>query len=203
MNLKSTITMALAVFGFGALAAWQGAEAARGSKPPVLPEQAAAAIETEFPDAEIAEVERERVGVVLYEVEFERDGEEVEVTVTAEGQIVAIEREMDEDDLPETVVTTLAEHAGEAEIEEVEAEEVRAELKFVPVAKPRVVYEVEFHNDGREVELTIDANGKLLGKGVEHEDDDVDDVEHEDDDIDDVEHEEDDDDEDHDDEDDD
>ena len=168
MKLRVTLAIGLVVLALVVLAAWQGAEAGRRPKEPALSEKAAAAIKKEFPDAEIAEVERERVGVMLYEVELEREGGEVEVTVTSDGQIVSIEREMDEDDLPEAVAKTLAEHAGDAKIEEVEAEEVRAELKFVPVAEPMIVYEVEFHHDGRGVELRIDANGKLL-KEVEHE----------------------------------
>ena len=146
----------------------------RQGGPPALSKKATKAIKKAFPQAKIVQVEPERKSVVLYEVELTRDGGEVEVLVTSDGQIVAAESEIGKDDLPAAVAAAVAKHAGDAEIKEIEKAEIRAALQFVALETPQVVYEVEFLRDGREVELKIDADGKILGKEVEDEEDDAD-----------------------------
>ena len=173
MKSKSIIAIVLMVLGVMVLATWQTAHAARGRQP-ALSKKAAAAIEKAFPKAKIVQVEPERKGVVVYEVELIRDGKEVEILVTSDGQIVATENEIGKDDLPAAVAATVAKHAGDAEIKEIEKEEIRATLQFVALDKPQVVYEVEFLRDGREVELKIDGDGKILSREVEDEEDDAD-----------------------------
>jgi len=94
-------------------------------------------------------------------------------------------------DLPEAVRATLEKEAPGAAIEEIEMEEEDG----------KVVYEIEVKIDGKEVDLEIAADGTLLEKEVDDEQDD--DGDDEDDDDDDDDDDEDDDDEDDDDEDDD
>jgi uncharacterized membrane protein YkoI len=158
------------------LAAWHvaGAKNEKENEPkgPALPAAAADAVKKAFPKATIEEVEREREGLVLYEVELKADGKEIEVEVTPDGQIVAVEREVAKEDLPEAVAKALGKLAGDAKIQEIEKEEVHAVLKLVKLDTPRVVYEAEFMQNGKEVEVKIAGDGTLLGREVEDEDDD-------------------------------
>ena len=146
----------------------------RQGGPPALSKKATKAIKKAFPQAKIVQVEPEKKSVVVYEVELIRDGKEVEILVTSDGQIVAAENEIDKDDLPAAVAATVAKHAGDAEIKEIEKEEIRAVLQFVDLDTPQVVYEVEFLHEGREAELKIDGDGNILSKEVEDEEDDAD-----------------------------
>lgn len=168
---KMIVLASLAVL---VLTAWHVAAAKdkkEGNKP-VLPPAAAAAIKKAFPKATIDEVEREREGVVLYEVELKQNGKEVEVEVSPDGQIVEVGRKVAKGDLPKAVAKTLARLAGDAKINEIEKEEIHAVVKLVKLDKPRVVYEAEFVRNGKEVEVRIAPDGKLLGTEVDDDDDD-------------------------------
>ncbi len=142
-------------------------------KKPVLPPAAAAAIKKAFPQATVGEIEREKEGVVLYEVELDQNGQKIEVEVTTAGQIVEVEMEVAQEDLPEAVAKTLANLAGDAKVKKIEKEKTLAVIKVVVLKKPQVVYEAEFVKDGKEVEVKIAEDGKLVGKEVaDHDDDD-------------------------------
>ena len=175
---KTGKTIVLASLAVLVLATWhvaaaKGKKEGKGSKP-VLPPAAAAAIKKAFPKATIDEVEREKEGVVLYEVELKQDGKEVEVEVSPDGQIVEVSREIAKGDLPKAVAKTLAKLAGGAKIREIEKEEIHAVVKLVKLRKPLVVYEAEFVRNGKEVEVKIAEDGRLVGKEVEDEKDDDD-----------------------------
>ncbi len=173
MNRKPVKIIVLVGLSLLLVAAWHVAEArGRKKRKPVLPRPAAAAIRKAYPKATIMEIEREREGIVLYEVELKQKGEEVEVEVTADGQIVSVEKEITKKDLPKAVAITLAKYAGDAKIKEIEREEIYAVVRLVKLKKPRVVYEAEFMQNGREVEIEIAENGKFLGKEVDDDDDD-------------------------------
>lgn len=176
MIRKPAKIIALAGLAVLVLAAWHVAAAkAKKENKPVLPPAAAAAVKKAFPKATIDEVEREREGVVLYEVELKQNGKEVEVEVSPGGQIVEVGRKVAKGDLPKAVAKTLAKLAGDAKIKEIEKEEIHAVVKLVRLKKPQVVYEAEFVRNGKEVEVRIAPDGRLLGKEVEDEEDDDDD----------------------------
>jgi len=141
----------------------------------VLPAAAAAAVKKAFPKASIEEVEREEVSLALYEVEIEQGDSEAEITVTSDGQIVEVEKEVAASALPKAVAMTLKKLAGGAKVEEIERVEVHAVLKLVKLAKVKVVYEAEFVRDGKEVEVRIGADGKLLATVIDDDEDDDDD----------------------------
>ena len=174
-RIRTTVLVSLAVF---VLAAWYVvagvSEKGKGHGKPVLPPAAAAAIKKAFPTATIKEVEREKEGIVLYEVELKRNGGDVEVEVTADGQIVAVESKVKKADLPAPVAKTLARLAGRAKIKEIEREKIYAVVKMVKLAKPQVVYEAEFVRNGKEIEVKIAEDGKFLGEKVKDEEDDED-----------------------------
>jgi len=157
------VTVVLLVVVVGHIAAAKSTKGKKGKKP-VLPPAAVAAIKKAFPKASIDEVKREKEVVVLYEVELEGNGKDVEVKVTPAGQIVEVETKVVQGDLPEPVAKTLANLAGDAEVKEVEKKEIRAVIKVVELKKSQVVYEAEFVKNGKEVEVKIAEDGKLVGK---------------------------------------
>lgn len=174
MVLVSLVVLVFAVWGLGTATGKQ-----KKGKSPVLPKAAAAAIKKAFPKATIDEIELEKEGVVLYEVELEQGGKELEVTVSPDGQIVEVERKVSKADLPDAVAKTLARLAGDAKIKEIEKEEIHAVVKLVKLRKPKTVYEAEFVKDGKEIEVKIAADGTLLSEEIEEEGDDDDDEDEE------------------------
>ncbi len=157
-------------------AAWHVAAAPAGKekmgKKPALPSAAAAAVKKAFPKATVGKIEREKEGIVLYEVELEQNGKEFEVEVTAYGRIVSMEKKVARTDLPGPVARTLAREAGDAKIEEIEKEKIHAVVKLVILDTPQIVYEAKFVQNGKTIEVKIAEDGKLLGKEVEDDDDD-------------------------------
>ena len=137
-----------------------------------LPSAAAEAIKAAFPDAKIEEVEvEEEEGVTLYEVELEQGDVEMEVEVAPDGTIVEIETEIAQKDAPEAALQAIQAAAPDAEIEEVEKIEIRAETKkaegdkpaqLVKLDKAKIVYEAELKKDGKEGEITVAADGKVV-----------------------------------------
>ncbi|NIS80093.1 MAG: hypothetical protein GTO14_07765 [Anaerolineales bacterium] len=149
-----------------------------------------------------AELAFEKKTMVLYEVKFQKGNSRHELLVTPDGRHVEHEIEkvkQDEDDdegeissdeVSKDIKVTILKHAAGGEIEEIECEDECG--KFI--------FEVGVSIGGKEVELKVNAKGKLVSKEIEDDDDEDDDDEDDDDEDDD---DEDDDDEDDDDEDDD
>jgi uncharacterized membrane protein YkoI len=135
-----------------------------------LPQPARAAVEEAFPDAVIRKVSAEReAGLPLYEAELVSDGKRLEVEVSPEGTIASVASAAGPDDVPAAVGAAVARAAGGAEIVGFEREEVRAVPRLVPLDRPRVLYEAEFHKDGRRYEVTVAADGTVVS--VEEDDD--------------------------------
>ena len=76
------------------------------------------------------------------------------------------EKEVTLDEVPAAVKKTILKEADGNKIEEIE--EVSKDGKVV-------YYEAEWKADGKEVEIEVDPDGKLLSKEVEDDDDDDDD----------------------------
>jgi len=167
-NAIALISLAVLVFAGWSIVTAKDKKSSRA----VLPAAATRAIKKAFPKAAIGQVERERESVVLYEVELEQDGREVEVEVTPGGRIVEVERAVTKGELPDAVAGALAKLAGDAKIKEIEKVEIHAAVKVVKLRKVRVVYEAEFIKDGKKVEVKIAENGKFLGKEVDDDGDD-------------------------------
>ena len=137
-----------------------------------LPSAAADAIKAAFPEAEIEEVEvEEEDGLTLYEVELEQDDMEMEVEVAPDGTSVEIETEIAQKDVPEAALQAIQAAAPDAKIEEIEKVEIRAEVKKSPLApaaqlvkldEAKIVYEAELEKDGKEGEITVAADGKVV-----------------------------------------
>ncbi len=110
--------------------------------------------------ATITEVEREKErGVVLYEAQWKADGREHEAKVTASGELVELEEEVDPNQVPAAVKATAA-------------EKFPAGAKLEYEKKMIVLYEIEAKIDGKEREVLISPTGKVLGKKHSHHDND-------------------------------
>jgi len=123
---------------------------------------AKAALDALYPDAEIEEVEVEKEGLKVYEVELEHNGQEVEATLAADGTLVEVETEMTVEDLPEPVAKAIEKAAGGATIKEVEKEVTYAVVKLVKLDEPQTSYEAELSREGAECEIEVAADGTIL-----------------------------------------
>lgn len=136
--------------------------------------------------AEIGEIEMETEnGQVIYEAEVIIDGKEVDIEVAADGTLLGKEadeddeeEEADDDDeeeeeeeivsldaVPDAAKATILKEAAGGEIREVEMQ----------TEDGVTIYEAEVIIDGQEVDIKVAADGKLLGKEVEDEDEEDDD----------------------------
>jgi uncharacterized membrane protein YkoI len=163
-----------------------GGGVASAAEREALPPKVAAAIKAAYPAGRITETERKRQrGAVIYEVELQLDGVETELKVDAAGVIGSIETEMAEKDAPEAIVSACRRLHPGARIKEVERREIHGVVLFTGFSllkEPCVVYEVEMRVGDGDVELLLDASGKVLRGKSDSDDDDGDDNEHEDDD---------------------
>ena len=86
-----------------------------------VPAPALEAVKKRFPGAEMKGASKEtEAGKTVYEVTLKDKGLQVEVTVTPEGKLVTIEREIALKDVPEAVRKTFAAKAPNAKLELIE-----------------------------------------------------------------------------------
>ncbi len=132
-----------------------------------------------------AELAFEKKTMVLYEVKFQKGNSRHELLVTPDGrhvehEIEKVKRDEDEDEdeddddeevsigeVPRAVKITILKHAAGGEIEEIECEDECG--KFI--------FEVGVSIGGKEVELKVNAKGKLVSKEIEDDDNEDDDDE--------------------------
>jgi len=131
-----------------------------------LPDAASDAIEAGWPGATIgrAEVEDEH-GLKVHEVDLTHGGRDMEVTVADDGTILEVETELALADTPEPVKGAIIKAADGAVVHEIEREETRAVVrdgKLVKLDKPIVTYEAEFRKAGKEVEIELTPDGKII-----------------------------------------
>ncbi len=150
-----------------------------------LPEAVKAVAAKHFAGA--AEIEYEKVTVVVYEIEGKANGKEKEIKVLATGQIVGREKgddAGDDDDGDDD------DDDGEENEEEISLDQVPAPAKATILAEAKgakiveveretkdgkTVYEAEWMENGQEVEVKVAPDGTLLKRETEAADDDEDD----------------------------
>ncbi len=116
-------------------------------------------------DAKITEVEREtHHGITTYEAEWEVNGLEIEVELTASGEVIEIEKELAAGDVPTAV-------------KDVAAKKFPAGTKIEYERITMHVYEIEGMVGGKEKELVVSPSGRILHamQGGDDDDDDHDD----------------------------
>jgi len=115
----------------------------------------------------VKEIEREtEKGKTIYEAEIIIDGREIEIEVAADGTLLEREEEVSLDQVPAAVKATILKEAKGAVITEVEKES----------SKGKTYYEAEWVVGGKEVEIKVATDGTLLGREIEEEDEDDDEL---------------------------
>jgi uncharacterized membrane protein YkoI len=146
-----------------------------------LPEAVKATILAEADGGTIEEIEMETEnGETVYEAEVIIDGQEVDIEVAADGTLLEKETEDEDDDddedddededeeqvsmdqVPAVVRATILAQAGNGTIEEIDLENEDGQT----------TYEADVTIDGQEVEIKVAADGTLLGKEIDEDDDD-------------------------------
>jgi len=120
-----------------------------------LPKAVIAAFEKAFPNAKELEFEEELFeGKTAYEVEYKRDGKEYEFLYSPEGVLLQKEEEVDVKTLPDPVIQAILKAHPKAKIKEAE--------KLMKPDGTVTGYEVEIKVAGKELELELDVNGKIM-----------------------------------------
>ena len=120
-----------------------------------VPKAVIAAFEKAFPNAKELEFEEELFeGKTAYEVEYKRDGKEYEFLYSSEGVLLQKEEEIDVKTLPDPVLQAILKAHPKAKIKEAE--------KLMKPDGTVTGYEVEIKVAGKELELELDVNGKIL-----------------------------------------
>ena len=126
-----------------------------------LPKAVVDAVKARFPDAEMKGASKEvEGGKTTYEVSIKNKKDEIDVELTAEGEITAIEKEIDAKDLPKAVSKALEEKYPKAEYKEVE-EVTKVDKKTEKLA----YYEVQLKTaEKKKFEVQVDPDGKILNE---------------------------------------
>ena len=120
-----------------------------------VPKAVISAFEKAFPNAKELEFEEELFeGKTAYEVEYKRDGKEYEFLYSPEGVLLQKEEEVDVKTLPDPVIQAILKAHPKAKIKEAE--------KLMKPDGTVTGYEVEIKVAGKELELELDINGKIL-----------------------------------------
>ena len=117
-----------------------------------------------FPNHEIDEsaLEIDCTGSEVYEVELEgNDDKEVELTFDLEGNLLFTETEIQIEDLPQSVLTTIETDYAGFELEEAE---------HLELATDGVDYEVELEQGDSEIEVRLTSDGSIICEQEEEED---------------------------------
>jgi Putative beta-lactamase-inhibitor-like, PepSY-like len=123
-----------------------------------VPEKVLAAVKKHFPDAKLVEVSTDTEdGVTEYTVTLHHNKHTYEVTVTEDGKITEIAREMEFKDLPKPVAAAFRKQHPKAKVDGV------WELTEPGVKGKK--YQIDFVTaGGKEMVAEFDADGKLLSE---------------------------------------
>ncbi len=119
-----------------------------------LPKAVTEAIKKAYPDGEMKSAEKEKEdGKEVYEVVVKNKDQTLEITLTPEGKILSVEKEIAAKDLPKAVTDAVDAKYPKATIKKAE-EETKDE---------KVTYEVLIETaDKKIVEVVLDPKGKIL-----------------------------------------
>ena len=123
-----------------------------------LPKAVADAVKKRFPDAELVSAEKEKEDdKTVFEVAIKNKDQKIEVTVTEDGKVIEIEKEIDAKNLPKAVAETLEKKYPKATYKVVE--EV---IKVKDGKDEPAYYEVLLVTaDKKKLEVSINAEGKV------------------------------------------
>jgi hypothetical protein len=123
-----------------------------------VPQAVREAAKKRFPKAEMKEASKEVAdGKTTYEITFKENGKNIDVTLTPEGTITLIEKEVAFKDLPKAVAATFNEKYPKAKFGIIEAV-----IKVVDGKETLDYYEAHLTTaDKKEIEAEVLPNGKL------------------------------------------
>ncbi len=129
-----------------------------------LPKPVVDAVKKKFPKAELNSASKEKEdGKIVYEVNIKDGKTTIEVTVTPEGKIVSIEKEITVKDLPKAVAETLESKYPKATIKKVEEiikEDKLTAYEVLLVTAEKKALEVVFSPEGKVVSEEKKDNDK-------------------------------------------
>ena len=110
-------------------------------------------VKAKFPDAELVSAEKEKAdGKTVYEIAIKNKSQSIEVTVSEEGAIVSIEKQIELKDLPKPVAEAFAKKYPNATVKIVEEVTEGEKVKF----------ELLIAFGDKKLEVSFDPQGKLL-----------------------------------------
>jgi len=146
--LRSALTVVVCL-AFGTMT-WADEEKVPLDK---LPAKVKDAVKAKYPDAELVSASTEKEdGKTIYEVNVKNKGQTIEVSLTEDGKIVSIEKEIAAKDLPKPVAAAFEKKYPKATVKKVEE-----------VTKgDKISYELQITFGDKKLEVTFDATGKFL-----------------------------------------
>jgi hypothetical protein len=137
-----------------------------------IPEKAAKAvkaIKAVHPDAVVKEITTEvfddgtgDIEILTYEVEFLSGGAKHEMVASPEGVIPHLWTAVEAKALPKPVAAALDKAVPGAKVEKARALEIRASLRFGPLAKPKVYYTVNVEKGDEKKAIKVKPDGTLI-----------------------------------------
>jgi len=125
-----------------------------------LPSVVQSAVKALFSNAVIESSKKEEASIGAYEVELKDNGKAASVNVGENGTVIEVETTVDMNTLPDAVKKTLK--AQDVNVPTIDKAVTYAELKLVKLDAPVTTYEVKVTKDGKESEIKIAADGKIL-----------------------------------------
>jgi hypothetical protein len=132
-----------------------------------LPKAVLRAAQKAFPEAQLVGASKETEdGETIYEVEMKLGGKSIDLEIDDEGEIEAVEKEIEADELPKAVTRTLSKLFPKAKI---------AKVEEVSDENDMVVYELTLAVEGKSPqEILFSPNGKILEDEDDEENDEKD-----------------------------
>lgn len=125
-----------------------------------LPQAIAAALKALMPDAVIEKSDKESEDVEMYEVKVKDGDKTSDIKFASDGTLVEVESIETLDTVPTAVAETIK--AQNAEVKKIEMAVEHAEIKVVKLDTPVTFYEAKIVKDGKEIEIKMNADGKIL-----------------------------------------
>ena len=160
--MKTKLLIALLIMFSSYAIAQEKKESPKPEKQVNVPELVKKEFAAKYPKATKVKWGIEKPGE--YEAEFDLNKSEMSVVIDEKGNVLEVETEIKEAELPQAIKATIAKDFAGYKIGEVEKSD----------AKGVVSYEMEAKKDKTEFELVFNGNGKLLKKEEKKEEKDND-----------------------------
>lgn len=105
---------------------------------------------------EVVQITSKDGKTVTYEAEWGEKGKITELLVSSDGKIISTTKQITIDDVPKPVKETILKEAGANKIEDIE----------VVTEGDKTTYEAEWKENGKEIDLKVSPDGKVISKDV-------------------------------------